>query len=108
MVRVTQAKADAEGLRNVRTCLRDFVAKGTGLASAGTDYAMLFNILHAECPDVLLAEAFRILSPGGILGVIHWNYDPTTPAVPRWRSAPAPKSAATGPSKKVSDSSNLE
>ena len=64
MLRITQAKADAEGLRTVRTCLRDFVFEGTGLPSASMDYAMLFNILHAECPDVLLAEAFRVLSPG--------------------------------------------
>ena len=55
------------------------------------DYAMLFNILHAERPDVLLAEAYRILSPGGILGIIHWNYDPTTPRGPSMDIRPRPE-----------------
>ena len=32
MVSITQAKADAEGLRNVRTYLRDFVSRGHGAA----------------------------------------------------------------------------
>jgi ubiquinone/menaquinone biosynthesis C-methylase UbiE len=91
MVSITRAKADAEGLRNVRTCLRDFVAEGTGLVSASMDYAMLFNILHAECPDVFLAEAFRILSQGGLLGIIHWNYDPTTPRGPSMDIRPRPE-----------------
>ena len=34
---------------------------------------MLFNILHAERPEVLLDEAFRLLKPGGQLAIIHWN-----------------------------------
>ena len=91
MVSITQAKADAEGLRNVRTCLRDFVSEGTGLPSASMDYAMLFNILHAECPGMLLAEAFRILLPGGILGIIHWTYDLATPRGPAMKIRPRPE-----------------
>jgi len=27
---------------------------------------------------VLLREARRIMAPAGILGIIHWNYDPAT------------------------------
>lgn len=91
MIVVTQSRAEAEGLGNVRTYLRDFTSEGTGLPSASMDYAMLFNILHAERPDVLLAEAFRILSPGGILGIIHWNYDPTTPRGPSMDIRPRPE-----------------
>jgi ubiquinone/menaquinone biosynthesis C-methylase UbiE len=91
MATATQAKADTEGLRNVRTYLRDFVAQGTGLPSASMDYAMLFNILHCESPDVLLGEAFRVLSPGGILGIIHWNYDPATPRGPAMEIRPRPE-----------------
>ena len=30
---------------------------------------MLFNILHAECPDTLLREAYRIVAAGGRLGI---------------------------------------
>ena len=82
MVQATAAKAQESGLQNVRTYRRDFVAEGTGLPDASVDYAMLFNILHAEHPDVLLREALRVLKPGGKLGIIHWNYDPATPRGP--------------------------
>ena len=91
MVQATQAKVDAEGLRNVKTYLRDFVTDGTGLPAANFDYVMLFNILHAECPEVLLREAFRVLNPGGLLAITHWNHDPTTPRGPRMKIRPHPE-----------------
>jgi SAM-dependent methyltransferase len=91
MVSVTQAKAEAEGLPNVRAYLRDFASDGTGLPPASVDYAMLFNILHAECPDALLLEAHRVLAPGGLLGIIHWNHDPTTPRGPSMVIRPRPE-----------------
>ena len=75
MVAITKQKAEAAGLENVRTYVRDFVADGTGLPDASVQYVMLFNILHAERPEVLLREAYRVLAPGGKLGIIHWNYD---------------------------------
>lgn len=91
MVAVTQSKADAQGLRNVRLYLRDFILEGAGLPEASMDYAMLFNILHAEQPARLLREAYRVLVPGGLLGVIHWNYDPTTPRGPSMEIRPRPE-----------------
>jgi SAM-dependent methyltransferase len=91
MIQATQAKADAEELRNVKTYLRDFVAEGSGLPSASVDYVMLFNILHAEHPQVLLDEAFRLLTPNGRLAIIHWNYDPTTPRGPSMEIRPRPE-----------------
>lgn len=91
MVRSTQARAEAAGLRNVRTYLRDFVSEGSGLPDAAVGYVMLFNILHAECPEVLLREAFRILAPDGTLGIIHWNYDPATPRGPSMEIRPRPE-----------------
>jgi len=91
MIAITQAKAEAEGLRNVGLYVRDFGADGTGISAASVDYAMLFNILHAECPDQLLGEAHRILVPGGLLGIIHWNYDPTTPRGPSMEIRPRPE-----------------
>src|SRR5262245_50388088 len=50
MVEATAAKAASHGLRNLRAIERDFVSRGTGLPDAGVDFAMLFNILHAEQP----------------------------------------------------------
>jgi len=91
MVQATAAKAQEAGLNNVETCLRDFVAEGTGLPDASVDYVMLFNILHAERPEALLREALRVLKPGGKLGIIHWNYDPTTPRGPAMAIRPRPE-----------------
>jgi SAM-dependent methyltransferase len=82
MVAATEARAAEAGLDNVRAAVRDFVAEGTGLADACVDFAMLFNILHAECPEVLLREAHRVLCPDGLLAVVHWNYDLATPRGP--------------------------
>ena len=81
----------ATGLRNVHIYLRDFLSEGTGLPPASMDYAMLFNILHAEQPERLLRESHRILVPGGLLGIIHWNYDPTTPRGPSMEIRPRPE-----------------
>ena len=52
---------------------------------------MLFNILHAEDPVGLLRETWRILQSGGKVGVIHWNYDPTTPRGPSMEIRPRPE-----------------
>ncbi len=90
MVAATMANAAAAGLNNVRTHVRDFIADGTGLPDACVDYVMLFNILHCERPDVLLREAWRILSDGGRLGIMHWNRDPATPRGPSMDIRPSP------------------
>lgn len=91
MVSITRDKAEAEGLVNVRLYLRDFVTEGSGLPPASMDYAMLFNILHAEEPERLLQESFRVLAPGALLGIIHWNYDPATPRGPSMDIRPRPE-----------------
>ncbi|HEY0196254.1 MAG TPA: hypothetical protein VGC02_01655 [Methanobacterium sp.] len=51
---------------------------------------MLFNILHAEDPEVLLKEAYNILKLNGKVGVIHWNFDPETPRGPPMEIRPKP------------------
>ena len=91
MLEVTQTKALRAGLPNVRPLLRDFVADGTGLPDGSVGYAMLFNLLHAEDPMLLLREARRVLADGGTLASMHWNYDPATPRGPSMEIRPRPE-----------------
>jgi ubiquinone/menaquinone biosynthesis C-methylase UbiE len=91
MVEATKAKAEATNLTNVIVRLRDFIAEGSGLLDGCVEYAMLFNILHAEETSVLLREAWRVLVPGGRLGIMHWNYDPNTPRGPNMSIRPRPE-----------------
>jgi SAM-dependent methyltransferase len=84
-------KVREAGLSKVICQRRDFISEGTGLPDTTVDYAMLFNILHAENPVALLREAYRILVPLGKIGVIHWNYDPTTPRGPSMDIRPRPE-----------------
>lgn len=90
MIRASRRLAKQENVRNIRLHLRDFVTKGTGLDREAVDYAMLFNILHAEDPLSLLREAWRILAEGGRVAVIHWNHDPGTPRGPPMAIRPRP------------------
>lgn len=91
MVEATRRKAEEAGVSNVDAEQRDFVADGTGLPEASVGYVMLFNILHCEQPEVLLREAWRNLSPGGRLGIMHWNDDPNTPRGPSMDIRPTPQ-----------------
>lgn len=91
MISCTQACVDEAGLTNVQFIERDFIADGTGLADGIADYVMLFNILHPERPVELLREARRNLREGGVLGIIHWNYDATTPRGPDMQFRPRPE-----------------
>ena len=67
------------------------MAGGTGLEDESVDYAMLFNILHIDHPEILLKESYRILRPEGKLGIIHWNYDASTPRGPSMNIRPKPE-----------------
>ena len=91
MLAATTEAARKAGVANVRPMERDFVADGTSLLSRSCDYAMVFNLLHIDEPVTLLREAFRVLSPGGKLGIIHWNVDPTTPRGPSMDIRPTPE-----------------
>jgi ubiquinone/menaquinone biosynthesis C-methylase UbiE len=91
MINRVAERASKEKLNNVETMLCDFIYEGSGLENESVDYAMLFNILHAEKPGELLKEAYRILTPEGKLGIIHWNYDPETPRGPPMTMRPRPE-----------------
>ncbi|MGB9082622.1 MAG: class I SAM-dependent methyltransferase, partial [Desulfuromonadaceae bacterium] len=91
MVDVVRQKCIEAGIANVQAEVRDFVAGGTGRADNSMDAALLFNILHHEEPVALMKEAFRVLKPNGMLAVIHWNYDPTTPRGPAMEIRPKPE-----------------
>jgi SAM-dependent methyltransferase len=91
MIETTRARAAEAGLANIVPACRDFLADGTGLADAGADYAMVFNIMHLRQPLDLLHEALRTLTPGGLLGLMHWNYDPATPRGPALTIRPRPE-----------------
>jgi SAM-dependent methyltransferase len=94
MVAATAQRAQQLGLTNVRAIERDFVAEGTGLTAGSVAYAMLFNLLHAEEAIALLAEAHRVLSPDGVLAVIHWVHDAGTPRGPPLAIRPRPESCS--------------
>jgi SAM-dependent methyltransferase len=91
LVARVRERALAARAGNVEVFLRDFAADGSGLDDGCVDYVMLFNILHAEDPQGLLAEAYRVLKPGGSAAVIHWNYDPATPRGPPMAIRPKPE-----------------
>ncbi len=90
MLTITESKAKLADVKNIVTMQRDFVEDGSGLADGSIDYAMLFNILHAEDPTVLLREAWRVLRPHGKLAIIHWNFDASTPRGPTMSIRPRP------------------
>lgn len=79
MVNCVNRKCREHGITNVQARVCDFVTDGTGLTANSIDVALLFNILHHEEPISLMKEALRILKPGGVMAVIHWNFDSTTP-----------------------------
>jgi ubiquinone/menaquinone biosynthesis C-methylase UbiE len=91
MVECTRRKAQRARLTNVEARQCDLVADGSSLPDASVDYAMLFNLLHAEERILLLSEAWRVLAPSGRLAVIHWNYDARTPRGPSMSIRPHPE-----------------
>lgn len=91
MVAATAARTLQAGLKNIIIDQRDFVTQGCGRESGSAGLVLLFNILHIEDPVNLLKEANRVLHPGGIVGVIHWNHDISTPRGPPLDIRPKPE-----------------
>jgi SAM-dependent methyltransferase len=90
MVATTTARAAAAGLTNLRASVRDVCTSGYGLPPASCAAALLFNILHAEDPVALLRSARDLVRPGGVIAVIHWRSDITTPRGPSLAIRPTP------------------
>jgi SAM-dependent methyltransferase len=92
LVELCRRKSKDIALHNAEFEVRDFIAEGTGIEDGAADYVMLFNILHAERPEIILREARRILSPdNGVLAVMHWRHDPRTPRGPSLSIRPRPE-----------------
>ncbi|HCY76122.1 MAG TPA: class I SAM-dependent methyltransferase [Ignavibacteriales bacterium] len=90
MINRLKQRSEQNNLTNINILQKDFVNVGTGLKDNSVDYVMLFNILHAENPDILLNEAYRILKQSSKLGVIHWIYSSETPRGPSLDIRPTP------------------
>lgn len=82
MVDFTTHRATEQGVHNIVASKRDILNDGTGLPDQSVDFVMLFNLLHIENPQLLLAETKRILRLDGTAGVIHWRSDIVTPRGP--------------------------
>lgn len=91
MVDATHQRLAKVGLTNFVVEERDFVSNGCGRPDKCVGYAMIFNLLHIEEPVGLLQEAHRALRLGGKVGVIHWNYDESTPRGPSMDIRPRPE-----------------
>ena len=94
MVERTRQRAAAAGAYNVLYIVRDVFAHGFGGEAGNKDACLLFNILHCEEPLLLLAEAARVVRPGGAVLVIHWRHDPATPRGPNLEIRPRPEQIA--------------
>jgi SAM-dependent methyltransferase len=91
MVERTRQRAAAAGAHNVACVVRDVFADGFAGEAGSKDACLLFNILHCEEPVRLLAEAARVVRPGGAVLVIHWRCDPATPRGPSMEIRPQPE-----------------
>ncbi len=91
MVAATCARVAGACLKNVVVEQRDFVSEGCGREARSASLALLFNLLHIEEPVRLLREAHRVLRPGGLLALIHWNHDVGTPRGPPLDIRPRPE-----------------
>lgn len=94
VARTRERTADA-GLVNVVAEERDLFTHGTGRPDGSARLILIFNLLHCQQPERLLAEARRIAAPGGVLAVTHWIWDASTPRGPDLSIRPRPEQLRT-------------
>ena len=94
MIGRTQQRVREAGLTNVVLHRRDVLAAGFGLQPRSFDGVLLFNILHAEKPEMLLQASAELLVPGGRVLAIHWRSDIPTPRGPDLSIRPRPEPLA--------------
>lgn len=82
MVDSARERALMQGALNTRFVSRDVMLEGCGESDVSFDFAIMFNILHIEQPELLLQESYRVLRPGDLLAIMHWRTDQTTPRGP--------------------------
>jgi ubiquinone/menaquinone biosynthesis C-methylase UbiE len=82
MIGTTQKHVQQSGIHNVQFFQRDIIESRTGLESSSVEMVLLFNILHFGDRRIMLEEACRILKPTGIVAIIHWRKDISTPRGP--------------------------
>lgn len=90
MVSQTAARARAAGVSNIRARIGDVAGNGFGVPPASCDAVLLFNLLHGEDPLALLRKAREAVRPGGLVAVIHWRSDISTPRGPSAEIRPTP------------------
>jgi SAM-dependent methyltransferase len=90
LIRELDARLKKNNINNVILFNKDFINEETAFQNEEVDFVMLFNIMHAEWSAEILKETHRILREKGKVGVIHWNYDSTTPRGPSMSIRPKP------------------
>jgi SAM-dependent methyltransferase len=84
-------RANALGLSHVRPRVLDVTDGSLGVDAHTADVVLLFNLLHCEKPQALLAATYAALRPGGRVGIIHWRSDVPTPRGPDLSIRPKPE-----------------
>jgi ubiquinone/menaquinone biosynthesis C-methylase UbiE len=95
MVKITEKRATAAGIKNLRLVACDVIAAGFDLPPKSVDAVLLFNILHADDPVGMLRAAGEVVRPGGRVIAIHWRSDVKTPRGPDLSIRPKPEQIAT-------------
>lgn len=91
MIDILKQKIFRQNIDNIVIEQRDILETTTGLVNTSVDYVMLFNILHHDSPTEFFNESYRILEPGGKIGIIHWRSDIDTPRGPDLSIRPKPE-----------------